>query len=169
MMRIAVLVGNPKAKSRTLDAAILVARKLSGEQPHLVVDLADLGSGLLEWGNETVTRSIEAVQKADLLVVASPTYKATYTGLLKLFLDQIPSGGLKGIISFPLMLGAGPAHALAPELLLRPVLVELGAVCPAAGLYLIDKTYDQDPRLDEWVATNRRFLSWNSAASNGQV
>ena len=29
---------------------------------------------------------------ADLVVVASPTYKATYTGLLKVFLDRFPAG-----------------------------------------------------------------------------
>jgi FMN reductase len=164
-MRMAVLVGNPKAKSRTLDAAVLVARKLSGGEPDTIIDLADLGASLLQWGDETVNQAIASLQQADLIVVASPTFKATYTGLLKLFLDQIPANGLKGKIAFQLMLGAGPGHALAPELLLKPVLVELGAVCPAAGLYLIDKSYEQDPRLDEWVATNRRFLTWSSSAS----
>ncbi len=59
------------------------------------------------------------------------------------------------------MLGAGPAHALAPELLLKPVLVELGAICPVAGLYLMEKTYEEDPRFDEWVETARQFLSWS--------
>jgi FMN reductase len=83
-----------------------------------------------------------------MVVVASPTFNATYTGVLKLFLDQIPPDGLAGVTAFPAMLGAGPAHALAPELLLKPVLVELGAICPAAGLYLIDKFFAEDPRLD---------------------
>ena len=55
------------------------------------------------------------------------SFKATYTGLLKLFLDQVPSNGLSGVVAVPLMLGAGPGHAMAPELLLKPVLVELGA------------------------------------------
>jgi FMN reductase len=119
----------------------------------------DFGGALLEWGNADVTRAIEAVRGADAVVFASPTFKATYTGLLKLFLDQFPSDGLKGVMSFPLMLGAGPAHAMAPDLLLKPVLVELGGVCPAAGLYLIDKSYNEDPRLDEWAARNRRFVS----------
>ena len=46
---------------------------------------------------------------ADLVVVASPTYKATYTGLLKLFLDRFAGGtGLRGV-AVPLMLGARAA------------------------------------------------------------
>jgi FMN reductase len=45
------------------------------------------------------------------------------------------------------MLGAGPHHALAPELLLKPVLVELGATWPI----LLDSEWETSPALDEWV------------------
>ena len=82
-------------------------------------------------------------------MVASPTYKATYTGLLKLFLDQIGTGDLAGVVAVPLMLGAGPGHALAPDLLLKPVLVELGATTPTQGLYLIDRAWDDPGPLDD--------------------
>jgi len=156
-MRIAVVAGNPKPKSRTLDAGVLVARKL-GAEPALVLDLVDLGPALLEFGNAAVQEAIQKVQGMDAVVFASPTFKATYTGLLKLFLDQIPSDGLANVVAFPLMLGAGPAHAMAPDLLLKPVLVELGAACPAPGLYLIDKTFAEDPRLDAWAARAKPWL-----------
>lgn len=157
-MKIGVVVGNPKAKSRTLEAGVIVARKLAGGEPDLVVDLVDLGSGLLEFGNADVDGTIRSVQEMDAVVFASPTFKATYTGLMKLFLDQIPQDGLLGITAFPVMLGAGPAHLLAPELLFKPVLVELGAICPTVGLYLIDKTFAEDPRLDAWIARARPLL-----------
>jgi FMN reductase len=150
-MKTAIIVGNPKPKSRTLDAALLVASKLTGQEAELILDLVDLGPALLEYGNPNVARAIAAVQGSDIAVFASPTYKATYTGLLKLFLDQFPPDGLAGVAAFPVMLGAGPAHAMAPEYLLKPVLVELGATCPAPGLYLIDKSYAEDPSLDKWV------------------
>jgi FMN reductase len=55
------------------------------------------------------------VSEAAVVVVASPTRMATYTGLLKLFLDRFPADALRGVAG-PLMLGAGPAHVLAPEL-----------------------------------------------------
>lgn len=157
-MKTALVVGNPKGKSRTLDAGRLVATKLTGRPPDTVIDLVDLGPGILEFGNAAVAQAIESVRRANVLIVASPTFKATYTGLLKVFLDQFPPDGLAGIVSFPLMLGAGPAHALAPELTLRPVLVELGAICPAVGLYLIDKSYDADARLDAWIARAKPWL-----------
>ena len=98
------------------------------------------------------------------MIFGSPTYKATYTGLLKLFLDQFPPDGLGGIVAIPLMLGAGPAHALAPELHLKPVLAELGAVCPTPGLYLNDKTYAEDARLGPFVERLRANLPARLAA-----
>src|SRR3954465_14858050 len=134
-MSTAVVVGNPKPASRTLAAATYVARELSGQEPDLVLDLAELGARLLDWQDPGVLELVSQVGDADLVVVASPTYKAAYTGLLKLFLDRFPGGtGLTGA-AVPLMLGAGPLHALAPELLLRPLLTELGAVVPVRGLY----------------------------------
>lgn len=157
-MKTAVIVGNPKAKSRTLEAALLVATKLTGGEPDTVVNLADFGASLLEFDNARVAEAIAAVGQADTLIVASPTFKATYTGLLKLFLDQIPPDGLAGVTAFPMMLGAGPAHALAPELLLKPVLVELGAICPTVGLYLIDKSFAEDGALDKWLARAKPLL-----------
>jgi FMN reductase len=154
-MKIAVVVGNPKPASRTLEAALLVAQAFDEGPPDTVVDVVDLGSGLLGWGDPDVASAVAAVQSADLAIVASPTYKATYTGLLKLFLDQIPADGLVGVTAVPLMLGAGPAHALAPDLLLKPVLVELGATCPTKGLYLMDSAYATPGVLDPWLAIAR--------------
>ena len=49
------------------------------------------------------------------------------------------------------MLGAGPAHYMAPDLLLKPVLVELGATVPAAGLYVVDKLYDDAEAFQPWI------------------
>jgi FMN reductase len=156
--QVAVVVGNPKPGSRTLSAATHVARELTGREPDLVVDLADLGARLLDWSDEEVGRLVADVGDADLVVVASPTYKATYTGLLKLFLDRFAGGtGLTGV-AVPLMLGAGPAHALAPELTLRPLLTELGAVVPVRSLYVLDAQHDLPAAYADWLATARPVL-----------
>lgn len=147
-----VVVGNPKPRSRTSEAACLLAAALTGDAPQQVIDVIDLGAGLLGWGDEAVASAVSTTATAKLLIVASPTFKASYTGLLKLFLDQFATGeGLRGVVAVPLMLGAGPAHAMAPDLLLKPVLVELGAICPAPGLYLSDKTFAEGPQIDAYV------------------
>lgn len=151
----AVVVGNPKPNSRTLAAARTLAISLSGHEPDLVVDLATLGPALLDWSDAAVGELVTRVGSADLVVVASPTYKGTYTGLLKLFLDRFAGGtGLPGV-AVPLMLGAGSAHSLAAELTLRPVLTELGATVPGRGLYVVDSRYDDPDAYADWLAVTR--------------
>jgi len=154
-MSIAVVVGNPKPRSRTYQAAHLVAGKLAGQQPDLSVDLADLGGALLDWSDAGVGDVVTAVRSSDLVVVASPTFKATYTGLLKLFLDRIAADALAGVTAVPVMLGGHWRHALAADLLLKPVLVELGATCPTRGLFLLESEYAGGETLDSWLELAR--------------
>jgi FMN reductase len=155
----AVLVGNPKPRSRTYQAARLVAGRLTGGPPELSVDLADLGGALLDWSDSTVAGLVTAVRASSLVIVASPTYKATYTGLLKCFLDRIPGGALAGVTAISLMLGGHWKHALAADLLLKPVLVELGATCPTQGLFLPESEYAGGQTLDTWLELARPQLS----------
>ena len=156
--QVAVVVGNPKPQSRTLDAATYVARALTDREPDLVVDLAELGPRLLDWKDETVAGLVAEVGAADLVVVASPTYKGTYTGLLKLFLDRFKTDGLNGI-AIPLMLGGGLGHALAPELSLRPVLTEIGGIVPAKGLFVVDSAYDDPEAYAHWLEISRPVIT----------
>jgi FMN reductase len=151
---IAVVVGNPKPQSRTYQAAQLVAERLAGRPAELSIDLTELGAALLDWADPGIAELVAAVQAADLVVVASPTYKGSYTGLLKLFLDRFGAGSMTGT-AVPVMLGGHWKHALAPELLLKPVLVEIGATCPTAGLFLVDSELDSTDTLDTWLARAR--------------
>lgn len=154
----AVVVGNPKAASRTLTAASYLAHELAGADPDLVVDLATIGADLVDWRAKAVNDLVAEVGRADLVVVACPTYKATYTGLLKLFLDRFSVGQLTGV-AVPVMLGAGPTHALAPEVGLRPLLTHLGALVPTTGLYVLDSEYDDPAAYAEWLAGARPAIS----------
>jgi FMN reductase len=153
-----IVVGNPKGRSRTLDVARSVAGSAAGAVglagPTTEIDLADLAGDLFDWSSTAVRDAADAISATTLLVVASPTYKASYTGLLKSFLDWFGPSGLDGVTVVPVMVGAGPTHALAVEVHLRPVLVEIGASVPTRGLFV---TEDQIPELqsviDEWLDT----------------
>lgn len=153
-----VVVGNPKPASRTRQAAELVVQRLTGAPPEAVIELAELGPALLGWGDPAVEAAKRTVRDADLVVVASPTYKATYTGLLKLFLDQFGAGELHGTTAIALMLGASPHHALAGELTLKPVLSEIGCSCPTPALFLLDSAWAASPELDARVERARDVL-----------
>ena len=111
-----------------------------------MIELAELGPALLSWDDPTVAEAKQAVLDADLLLVASPVFKASFTGLLKLFLDHFDAGALAGKPTVPLMLGGSPAHTLAAEVHLKPVLTEIGASCPTPALYLLDSEWESEPR-----------------------
>lgn len=154
-LRAGVVVGNPKPGSRTYHAAVHLVERLTGRAPEPAVDLAAFGAGLMDWSDLEVDEAVHAVHALDLVVIASPTYKASYTGLLKLFLDRFPANALDGVVAVPLMLGAGPAHALAPEVFLKPVLAELGAVLPTRALYVLESAYDDPAAYEPWLETAR--------------
>jgi len=151
-VNVVVVVGNPKTGSRTRQAADLLARRLTGNPPDASIELADLGPALLGWGSPEVEAAKESVRGADLVVFASPTFKATYSGLLKLFLDQFSAGELAAKPAVALMLGASPHHALAGEHTLKPVLSEIGCSCPAPALFLLDQAWESSPELEAWLA-----------------
>ena len=140
---VGVVVGNPKVQSRTLALATQVAGAAAdaaglGGAATLTIDLAALGPQLFDWSSPGVREAVDGVRSCTLVVVASPTYKASYTGLLKSFLDWFSTTDLQGVTVIPVMTGAGAHHALAVEVHLRPVLVELGATLPTRGLYVTE-------------------------------
>jgi FMN reductase len=160
---VAVVVGNPRAASRTAAAAAYVGRRIASlvaapEEP-LLVDLADHSGRIFDPADAELTRLTKAVAGSACCVFASPTYKASCTGLLKAFLDRYGDRGLRGMVAVPMMLGAGPTHALAPELHLRPVLVELGATVPTRALYVMDAQLGAlDDVVDPWLDEARPSL-----------
>ena len=94
--------------------------------------------------------------QADILVVGSPVYKASYTGVLKAFCDHIAAGQLSGKLAVPLMMGGSLQHFLALDVHLRPLLVELGAMCLTPGLYVVETELEQlDVQLATYVTTVR--------------
>jgi FMN reductase len=152
-LQIAIVVGNPKAQSRTLGVAVAVADALAdglaSPTERLVVDLAEESAFLFDQSSPRLSDLGAAVAGSRLVVVASPTFKATYTGLLKAFFDRYGYRPLAGCVAVPVMTGAGSGHALAVEVHLRPLLVELGATVPTSGLYV---TEAELPELDVVVA-----------------
>src|SRR4051794_11054829 len=140
-LSLVTVVGNPKAGSRTLAAAVALSDaigELLSEPRRTLVDLAEIGSGLLApWSlSPAAASAVAAVRAADVLVLATPTYKASFTGLLKLLLDTLPAGSLSTTVVIPLTVSAGPAHKYLADWQLRPVLGELGAVLPVPSLLL---------------------------------
>lgn len=158
-VRAIVVVGNRKLESRTRAVGEATARAVlddhadpgSSDTPG-VIELANLADDLFRGDSDAVGAAKAEVLACDLLVVASPVYKASYTGLLKAFLDHFGRDELGALPTVPVMVGAGAEHALAVELHLRPVLVEIGACCPTRGVYVLENSLDTlSAQLQAWL------------------
>ena len=169
--RVVVLSGNPRAGSRTTAAAVHVAqetaRLLGSEQAVETVELAQFAAEILADSHPAADAALRTVADATVLVVATPVYKASYTGLLKAFLDLYGPGGLSGVAAVPVVVSGNPAHALVGEVHLRPLLVELGAVVPTRALTLVESQLtDLDPVIERWWSEGGRALEAQVAAAS---
>jgi FMN reductase len=147
-LKATIVVGNPKPMSRTLTVAKTLVEKLldPGHYVLEIIDLADHAAEIFAWPSDEMAALNARVAESDLVVFASPTYKASYTGLLKAFLDRYPTNGLSGVTAIPVHTGGDLTHAMSPTVNLAPLLVELGAVVPGRGFYFVSNQMD---RLEE--------------------
>lgn len=143
-LKVSIIVGNPKPHSRTLKVAQTLVEKLfeANSCTVEVIDLAEHTDEIFAWPSESMASLNANVAGSDVAIFASPTYKATYTGLLKAFLDRYPANGLAGVTAIPVMTGADQTHSMGPTVNLAPLLVELGATVPGRGFYFVTGQMD---------------------------
>ncbi len=130
-MGILLIAGSPTAPSRS--AALLAAAGLElgrqGLEPQ-TLSLREMPAEALllaDDGHAAIRAAVCQVAEARAIVIATPIYKAAYSGLLKVFLDLLPPDALRGKIVLPMATGGSPAHLLALDYALQPVLSALGA------------------------------------------
>jgi FMN reductase len=154
MSLIVTITGSPSAESRTARVSQRVASTLISQgfevQEINVRTLPPADLLHAKQDAEALAEPLALIERARGLVVSTPVYKAAYSGILKAFLDLLPQFALRGKVVLPLMTGGTPAHVLAIDYALRPVLLSLGAQHVVAGLFLLDKaiTARQDGGVD---------------------
>jgi FMN reductase len=145
--RIVAITGSPASPSRTSLIARQVAAKL--ERQGFAVDAIEVRALPAEDllfarpESQAVRTALGAIERAQGVVIATPVYKASYTGVLKSLLDLLPQFGLTGKVVLPLATGGTVAHVLAIDYALRPVLASLGALHIVGGLFLHDKLLER--------------------------
>lgn len=93
--------------------------------------------------NPAIADAQHQVLAADAIVIATPIYKAAYSGILKTFLDLLPQTAFAGKIVLPLATGGSPHHMLAIDYALRPVLHALGAQHVLPAVYALDAQFSK--------------------------
>ena len=141
-MSVLLIAGSPTTPSRStalLDAAAdRLQRRGVAVQRLVVRDLPAEALLHADFGNARLQQAIDRVTSARALIVATPVYKAAYSGLLKAFLDLLPQTAFNAKAVLPLATGGSPYHMLALDYALRPVLGALGARHILPGVYATD-------------------------------
>ena len=140
MPDVVVISGHPRPGSRTLQLALALGERLAagrGQTALVTVDVAELGPALLKPADGATGKALLEIQDATLLIVASPTYRGTYSGALKVLLDQLPANALAGVLAVPVITADVQSQADAAEAFLARLLSELGADVVDFGLTAI--------------------------------
>lgn len=148
-MNIVSISGSPRTPSRAAWLLSAAEKRLAEHASSIRrITLRDLPAQALvraDTGDTALVAAINLVERADLVVIATPIYKAAYSGLLKLFLDVLPQDALRGKTVLALASGGSPGHLLALDYALKPVLAALGARHILDALYAVDKQLVDHP------------------------
>jgi FMN reductase len=90
------------------------------------------------YDSPAIAAQADLIRQSRAVVIATPIYKAAYSGVLKSFLDLLPTRILDGKPVLPLATGGSPLHALALDYALLPVLAALGAQHTLNSVYIVD-------------------------------
>ena len=133
----------------TDDAASLV-RSQGGDVDVQIVDLRDLAVDIgrsLATGFATggAGDAIRSVQDADALIVATPVFNASYSGLFKSFFDLVDVDAMEGKPVLIAATGGSPRHSMVLDHALRPLFGYLRTVVVPTGVYAAS---------EDWASTS---------------
>ncbi|OIJ89923.1 FMN reductase (NADPH) [Streptomyces sp. MUSC 14] len=135
--------GSPSATSRTGRLLRHLDQRLTAYGHEVIaLDVRTLPAEALlgaDVCHPAIVRAAEQFARADGVLIGTPIYKASYSGVLKALLDLLPQYALTGKTVLPLATGGSTAHVLAIDYALRPVLNSMGAAHIVQGWFTLDK------------------------------
>ena len=139
--------GSPTASSRSRRLLDRAVAQLALVGVHTTrIDLASVPADDLlgRTRTEAIQSALAEVARAHIVLVSTPVYRATYSGLLKVFFDLFQPGALNGKVGVPFASGGSQSHQLVLDHGLRPLFASVGAVVVAAGVYASDAQFHAD-------------------------
>jgi len=142
MADILAIAGSPSSASRS--TSVLEHSKASLKAQGLTVEMftmRDIKPEDLVFANfESLELRyfIDLVEKAKGILIATPVYKATYTGILKALLDLLPQYAFTGKVMMPIATGGTITHLLSLEYSMKPLFAVLGATQIQRGVFIVD-------------------------------
>jgi len=182
-MRVITLAGSPRFPSRSTALLSVCQRALEARGveviPWNIHNFQPEDLLYARFDSPALTALKADLALAEGLIVATPIYKASFSGALKTLLDLLPERALEHKVVLPLASGGSVAHMLAVDYALKPVLNALKAQEVLHGVFANDTQithYDRQPELDAllreridealetfWQALHRRHQPYAQA------
>jgi FMN reductase len=142
MTKIALIAGSPTQSSRLFGMTQYVVDRLAlaGFDIELISAAELPAEDLLRanFNSPAIRQALATVEQSDAVIIASPVFKASYSGALKTILDLVPQKGFQGKVVLPLFIGGTIAHLLAVDYALKPVVAALGGTNILGGVFAVD-------------------------------
>ncbi|UFU00780.1 NADPH-dependent FMN reductase [Radiobacillus kanasensis] len=147
MSDIVVLSGSPSERSRSDLVLRHLGTLLEKEKLKVThISIRDVPQEVLFYGkydSQAIQEITSLIQNAKGVIIGSPVYKAAYSGVLKALIDLLPQDVLQDTPVLPIMTGGSPAHLLAIEYTLKPLLANLKGQ-NLKGVYLLDSQINKE-------------------------
>lgn len=142
MSKVTIISGSPSEETRLNGVLHDIFNHFNGIgiAPE-IIDVRLLPSEDLIQARFDSAEIIEAnkkVEDSSIIVILTPVFKASYSGVLKTYLDLLPQNGLEGKTILPIAVGGTFGHLLMIDYALKPVLTALGATHILKGAYILD-------------------------------
>lgn len=147
MAKVVVITGTPNDQSRLNGVLQYVTDIL--EEENLTVESIKVHSLPPEdlitarFNSEAILNANNFVEGAKGVVILTPVYKASFSGILKTYLDLLPQKVFEKKVLLPLVVGGSFGHLLTIEYALNPILSALGATYILNGVYTVDKQIER--------------------------
>ena len=118
----------------------ILGSPFSGSSSEKIVRLVIKNLPTSDW----TTHIVDYVVDSTVIIADTPTYRATYTGLIKSFFDQLPADSLTGKLLLPIQTGGSAEHSLSIEHGLIPMVRTLGASVSTKSIFSWNEHWNED-------------------------
>ena len=159
--------GSVTRPGRLCQALQLALRSAGDQRQSVTASLLHLGDHqisfadgrpLAEYPDDTEA-VVQRVMAADMFLIATPIFRASFTAALKNLLDLVPVEGLMGKVCGLVAMGATDHHYLAIDGQLRPVLAWFGAHLVPGAVYLQSRQFQEGQLADPVAIAGLRSLA----------
>ncbi|MBV2354988.1 NAD(P)H-dependent oxidoreductase [Streptomyces sp. J2-1] len=145
-----------------------VVRRAAGPVDVRVVELRDLAVEIAHrftngFAGPALAAAQEAVAGADGLIVVTPVFSASYSGLFKSFFDVLDRDALDGTPVLIAATGGSARHSLVLEHALRPLFAHLRAVVVPTGVYAASEDWGAEGLAERVERAAGELARWMGA------